>query len=71
MVVLPRNIEWWEVFTACIRMGAIIAPGTTQLTSKDLEYRANKSEAVCIITNNEIAEKFDKVADKCASVKSK
>jgi len=71
MVVLPRNIEWWEIFTACIRMGAVIAPGTTQLTSKDLEFRANKSEAACIITNNEIAAKFDKVADQCPTVKSR
>lgn len=71
MVILPRNIEWWETFTACIRMGALLAPGTTQLTGKDLEYRANTSEAVCIITNNEIAAKFDEVADKCTTVKNK
>jgi medium-chain acyl-CoA synthetase len=71
MVILPRNIEWWEIFTACIRMGALVAPGTTQLTSKDLEFRANTSEAACIITNPEIAARFDEVAGKCATVKSK
>lgn len=71
LVILPRNIEWWETFTACIRMGALNSPGTTQLTSKDLEFRANKAEAVCIITNNEIAERFDKVADNCPNVKTK
>ncbi|SHI58883.1 medium-chain acyl-CoA synthetase [Desulfatibacillum alkenivorans DSM 16219] len=71
MVVLPRNIEWWEVFTACIRMGALLAPGTTQLTSKDLQFRANKAEASCIITNPELAEKFDKVAGECPTVTSK
>ncbi|MBI9077116.1 MAG: AMP-binding protein [Desulfatibacillum sp.] len=71
MVVLPRNIEWWEIFTACIRMGALIAPGTTQLTSKDLEFRANKAGATCIITNPELAAKFDKVAEDCPSVTSK
>lgn len=71
MLILPRNIEWWETFTACIRMGALIAPGTTQLTPKDIEYRANKSEAVCIITNDEMAAKFDDVADKCATVRTK
>jgi len=70
IVVLPRNIEWWIIFTACIRMGAMIAPGTTQLTSKDLEFRANKSEAACIITNDEIGSKFDVIADKCPTVKT-
>ena len=71
MIVLPRNLEWWEIFTACIRMGALVAPGTTQLTSKDLAFRANKSGASCMITNPEIAARFDLVADQCPSVKSK
>lgn len=71
MVILPRNIEWWEAVTACIRLGAVFAPGTTQLTSQDLEFRANKSEARCIITNAEIADKYDEIADKCPTVKSK
>lgn len=71
MVVLPRNIEWWEIFTACIRMGAVTSPGTVQLTGKDLEFRANKAEATCIITNGDIAAKFDEVADQCPTVQTK
>lgn len=71
MVILPRNIEWWETFTACIRMGALLAPETIQLISKDLQFRANKAKAACIITNNEIAAKFDKVKDNCPTVKAK
>ncbi|MFO7988324.1 MAG: AMP-binding protein [Thermodesulfobacteriota bacterium] len=71
IVVLPRNIEWWIAFTACIRCGAMIAPGTTQLTAKDLEYRANKSEAACVITTPAIAETFDQVASNCPTVKTK
>lgn len=71
LVILPRNIEWWETFTACIRMGALNSPGTTQLTAKDLEFRANKAEAVCIITNNDIAARFDTVAENCPNVKTK
>jgi acyl-coenzyme A synthetase/AMP-(fatty) acid ligase len=71
MVVLPRNLEWWEIFTACIRMGAVVSPGTVQLTGKDLEFRSNKAEAACIITNGAIAAKFDEVADQCPTVKTK
>jgi medium-chain acyl-CoA synthetase len=71
IVILPRNIEWWEVLTACIRMGVIVSPGTTQLTSKDIEYRTNTAGAKCIITNPEIAARFDAVADKCPTVTSK
>lgn len=71
MVILPRNIEWWEVFTACIRMGAVIAPGTTQLTAKDIEFRANTAEAKAIITNHEIAAKFEEVEERCPTIGSK
>ncbi len=71
MLILPRNIEWWETVTACIRMGVLLAPGTTQLTAKDLEYRVQKSEAVCIVTNTETAEKLDQFIEKCPSVKIK
>ncbi len=71
MVILPRNVEWWETFTACIRMGALIAPGTSQLTAKDLEYRANTAQAACIITNPEIAGKFDEVTAKCPTVSAR
>ncbi|MEZ4526550.1 MAG: AMP-binding protein [Desulfobacterales bacterium] len=69
MVILPRNIEWWETLTAAIRMGAVISPGTTQLTSKDLEFRAQKAEVACIVTNEIVAERFDRIADNCPSVK--
>jgi len=71
MLILPRNIEWWEAFTACIRMGAVVTPGTTQLTSKDLAFRANMSEAACIITNPELAARFDHIVSDCPSIKSK
>jgi len=71
LVILPRNIEWWETFTACIRMGAMVAPGTTQLTAKDIKFRCNKAEAACIITNPEIAARFDEVAVECPTVKSR
>ncbi len=71
MVVLPRNTEWWETLTASIRMGALLAPGTSQLTTKDLAFRANKSQAACLITTHDIAAKFEQVQDKCPTVKTK
>jgi acyl-coenzyme A synthetase/AMP-(fatty) acid ligase len=71
MVILPRNIEWWETFTACIRMGAVISPGTTQLTAKDVKYRLTESAATCVITNPALAVKVDEVAAECPSLKSK
>jgi acyl-coenzyme A synthetase/AMP-(fatty) acid ligase len=68
LLILPRNYEWWETFTACIRMGAVVAPGTTQLTPKDIKYRANTSGAKAIIATEAIAARFDEVAAECPSV---
>jgi acyl-coenzyme A synthetase/AMP-(fatty) acid ligase len=68
LLILPRNYEWWETFTACIRMGAVVAPGTTQLTPKDIKYRANTSGAKAIIATHAIAARFDEVASECPSV---
>jgi acyl-coenzyme A synthetase/AMP-(fatty) acid ligase len=70
-LMLGRQIAWWEIFTACLRMGAIIAPGTTQLTSKDLKYRINTAEAVCFITDEANAAKLEEIEGECPSLKAK
>lgn len=70
VVIMPRLIEWWEVNIACLRMGAVISPGTTQLTPKDLKYRFDSAEAVCIITDNDNAPKVDEVRSDCPTVQS-
>ncbi len=71
IVILPRYMEWWTINIACLRMGAVISPGTTQLTAKDIKYRFEASEAVCIITDNAIAPKVDEVVSQCPLVKTK
>jgi acyl-coenzyme A synthetase/AMP-(fatty) acid ligase len=71
LLVLPRNIEWWEAMTACIRMGVMVAPGTPQLSPKDLQYRCEMSQAACIITDDAGAAKFEEVAARCPSIKTK
>lgn len=71
VVILPRLIEWWVLNIACIRMGVVVSPGTTQLTAKDLKYRFEASDAVCIITDNSIAPKVDEVVGECPTVKTR
>ncbi|MCL6634805.1 MAG: AMP-binding protein [Peptococcaceae bacterium] len=70
VVILPRLIEWWEINLACLRLGAVISPGTTQLTSKDIKYRFEAAEATCIITDAANAPKVDAVRAECPTVKS-
>ena len=68
IVMLPRVIPWWETFTATLRMGAVISPGTVQLSEKDLEYRINAAAATRVITDSANAAKVDAVLGKCPTL---
>ena len=59
IVMLGRNIEWWELLTACLRMGAVCSPGTTQLSPKDIGYRIDAANAVCFVTDAANAPKLE------------
>jgi acyl-coenzyme A synthetase/AMP-(fatty) acid ligase len=68
IMILGRQIAWWEVVTASLRMGAVISPGTTQLSPKDLAYRINAASATCVVTDMENADKVDQVLSECPSL---
>lgn len=68
LVMLQRVPEWWETVLGLIRMGVIPIPCTTLLTPKDLQFRAELSSAVAIVTDREGAEKFDQVVAACPTV---
>ena len=69
--MLGREIEWWEAFTAALRMGTIISPGTSQLSSKDLSYRINAASATTIITNEANANKVEEIQSSCPKLHTK
>lgn len=71
ILIIPRYIEWWESFLACLRVGAIVSPGTVQLTPKDLLYRIETAQAVAVITDEKTAAKVDEIKDILPTVKTK
>ncbi|SHE40892.1 AMP-binding protein [Desulforamulus putei] len=71
ILIMPRYIEWWESFLACLRVGAIVSPGTIQLTSKDLSYRIKTARAIALITDEKTAAKVDEIKDSLPTVKLK
>lgn len=71
VVVLARQIEWWETLTACLRMGVVCSPGTTQLSPKDMAYRVNAAQAVAVITDASGAPKLDEVAADCPTLRAR
>jgi len=68
VMILGRQLAWWEVFTAALRMGAVISPGTAQLSSQDIAYRVNAARATCIVTDQANATKVDQVVGQCPSL---
>lgn len=71
MVILPKVPQWWILNIASIRAGTVFITGTTQLTAKDIKYRFGRSNAKCIITDAENAEKVDEIIGNCPSVETK
>jgi acyl-coenzyme A synthetase/AMP-(fatty) acid ligase len=71
VLMLGRNIEWWELITACLRMGVVCSPGTTQLSPKDIAYRMNAAKAVCFVTDPANAAKLDEVAGQCPTLRAR
>ncbi|XP_074202355.1 acyl-coenzyme A synthetase ACSM5, mitochondrial isoform X4 [Camelus bactrianus] len=71
MLVLPRLPEWWLVSVACMRTGAVMIPGISQLTEKDLRFRLQASKAKCIITNDSTAPQVDAISADCPSLQTK
>ena len=69
IIILGRQVAWWEIVTACLRMGAVASPGTTQLSAKDLAYRISAAGAACVITDVENSAKVDAVAEGCANLR--
>ncbi|REF73393.1 AMP-binding protein [Paracoccus versutus] len=59
LILLGRELAWWELMLGCMRIGAIASPGTIQLMPKDIYYRRHAANARCIIASETVAERVD------------
>lgn len=59
LVIIPPAPEWWETFMALFKLGAVVVPGTAQLTGRDIRYRMEAAEASAIIVDEASAAKAD------------
>jgi acetyl-CoA synthetase len=58
-IMLPREPAWYVAMLGAIRLGAVVMPGTNQLTGRDIAYRIRAAGAVAAITDATGAEKLD------------
>ncbi|XP_072168508.1 acyl-coenzyme A synthetase ACSM3, mitochondrial-like [Diadema setosum] len=63
MVILPRIPEWWLFNIACLRIGAVLTPGSMQLRTRDIKDRLERSQSVCIVTSEEMAPSVDQAGE--------
>lgn len=71
LVLLPRIIPWWETLVGLLKSGFVAMPGTSLLTTRDLEYRLEISEATAVITDLEGAQKIDSIVDRLPKLRDR
>ena len=67
-VMIPRLPAWYEIMIGCAKSGVVAMPGTNLLTSKDIEYRVQKSGATLAIVTVDNAAKVDEIRATCPSL---
>ncbi|HUV37184.1 MAG TPA: acyl--CoA ligase [Patescibacteria group bacterium] len=70
LLMLHWMPQWYIAMIGMIKLGVIPIPSTTLLTSKDIRYRVNESEAVGIITDIQDASKVEEAMDRCPGLKA-
>jgi acetyl-CoA synthetase len=67
-IMLPRVPAWYETMLGAIRIGAVVMPGTNQLTSRDIAYRISSAQARVAITSGDGAEKIAAIEQELPSL---
>lgn len=70
VVVSGRIPEWYDAILGCMKAGVISLPGTPLLTSRDIAYRVNYTNASVVIATFEHREKIDVIRRMCPSLKT-
>ena len=71
LVISDSVPEWYYCILGMFKLGVVPMPGTALLTTKDIEYRLERSEAVGVITNSNHTAAVDEAIEKCTFVKHK
>lgn len=58
IVMLPNHVAIWEITLAALKIGAIIIPAATLLTTEDLRDRIQRANARHVIAVSSVVEKF-------------
>lgn len=62
LLMLPNVVALWEVMLGCIKLGAVVVPATTQLTTSDVEDRVARGQVRHVVTDASGRAKIDAVS---------
>jgi len=73
MLILRRRWEYWVSATALCKLGAILIPGSVQLTKKDLIYRAESAgvRAIVCVDDDYVISQVDEALPEAPSIRSR
>jgi len=66
LVMVPRLIEAYQVYLACLKLGLVITPSSEQLRASDIAYRVNHGGSRAVIVFEPFTDTFDEVAEVAA-----
>lgn len=73
LLILRRRWEYWVCATALHKLGAVLIPGSLQLTKKDIVYRANSANinTIICIDDDFVIEQSEKAIEEASCIKNK
>ena len=73
LLVLRRRWEYWVCATALHKLGAILVPGSLQLTKKDIVYRADaaKIEMIVCVNDNFVIDQVEQAMQETDAIKNR
>lgn len=69
LLMLPRIPEWYVAMMGMIKLGVIPMPTSVLVTSEDVKFRVNQSEAILAVTTLEHVTKVAEVQHECPSLR--
>ena len=58
LVIIPRLIEAYQVYTAALKIGAVVIPSSEMLKAKDLQYRISHGNVTAVVCHSSFTEEF-------------
>lgn len=63
LILMPRLIETYALYIACLKAGLVVIPSNEMLRAKDLSYRINHGEAKAIAAYAPLVEEVEKITE--------